>query len=153
MNTAAAPVTADARQLTLERLEDQIRWYDGKSAYNRRWHMRLKVATLISASLVPLAAGLVASVPFIAGGLGVMVVVFEGVQQLYQFHTNWVTYRGTCEALRHEKYLFLATAGPYETAARPVSLLAERVESLVSTEHSKWVSQQEQASKGREPKG
>ena len=38
-----------------------------------------------------------------AGALGVLVVVFEGAQQLNQFHHNWVTYRGTCEALRHEK--------------------------------------------------
>ena len=69
----------------------------------------------------------------------------EGVQQLFQFQQNWVSYRSTCEALKHEKFLYLATAGPYATAERPQALLAERVEGLVSQEHAKWAAQQEEA--------
>ena len=111
--------------------------------------MRLKFATLVAAALIPLAAGFPA-VPWVAGVLGVLVVVFEGAQQLNQYHQHWVGYRGTCEALRHEKYLFLAAAGPYAATDNPRRLLAERVESLVSTEHSKWVLQQEQSTKGRD---
>src|SRR5262245_32548333 len=57
-------------------------------------------------------------------------------------HSNWITYRSTAEALKREKHLFLATAGPYG-AENPHSLLAERVESLVSQEHAKWASGQE----------
>jgi hypothetical protein len=138
-----------ARDVTMERLEDQLAWYDRKSAFNRRWHVRLKLATLVAAALIPLVSGIL-TFPWIAGALGVLVVVFEGAQQLNQFHQNWVTYRGTCEALRHEKYLFLALAGPYATTEHPRRLLAERVESLVSTEHARWVQQQEQSGKGRE---
>jgi hypothetical protein len=66
----------------------------------------------------------------------------EGFQQLFQFHTNWVSYRGTCESLKHEKYLFLALAGPYATAASPQRMLAERVEGTVSVENAKWVAQE-----------
>ena len=44
--------------------------------------------------------------------MGVAIVIIEGLQQLCQFHANWTSYR-TCEALRHEKYLFLARSGPY----------------------------------------
>jgi hypothetical protein len=138
-----------ARDVTMDRLEDQLAWYDSKSAFNRRWHVRLKLATLVAAALIPLVSGIL-TFPWIAGALGVLVVVFEGAQQLNQFHQNWVTYRGTCEALRHEKYLFLALAGPYATTEHPRRLLAERVESLVSTEHARWVQQQEQSGKGRE---
>ncbi len=137
------------RDVTMERLEDQLAWYDRKSAYNRRWHVRLKMATLIAAALIPLTAGLL-TMPWVAGTLGALVVVFEGAQQLNQFHHHWVAYRGTCEALRHEKYLFLALAGPYATADHPRRLLAERVESLVSSEHVKWVAQQEQSLQGKE---
>jgi hypothetical protein len=59
-----------------------------------------------------------------------------------QYQQNWITYRSTCERLRHEKFLFAAGAGPY-TVARAEALLAERVESLVSQEHAAWVSQRE----------
>jgi Protein of unknown function (DUF4231) len=66
------------------------------------------------------------------------------MQQLFQWHQLWITYRSTCEALRHEKYSYLGRTGEYEgvddNAATKV--LIERVESLVSTEHSKWVSRQ-----------
>ena len=53
-------------------------------------------------------------------------------------------YRSTAEALKHEKYLFLSSAGPYAAADR-LRLLAERVEDLVSQEHAKWTQGWEQA--------
>jgi hypothetical protein len=46
------------------------------------------------------------------------------------------------QTLAHEKFLYLARAGPYADAARPMALLAERVEGLVSQEHAAWVSEQ-----------
>ena len=64
-------------------------------------------------------------------------VVLEGIVQLYQWQTNWVTYRVTAEALKHERYLYLAQAGPYVGPNRH-RVLAERVEGLVSQEHAKW---------------
>jgi hypothetical protein len=58
-----------------------------------------------------------------------------------------MTYRSTCEALKHEKHLWLAKAGPYLEAANPEALLAERVEALISREHAKWVAQRRQPAK------
>ena len=74
-------------------------------------------------------------------------MTLEGLQQLQQYQQNWTTYRSTCERLKHEKYLYLAQAGPYTKAPRPDALLAERVEGLVSQEHAAWVSQQQEASR------
>ena len=50
------------------------------------------------------------------------------------------TYRATAERLKHEKFLFLAVAGPYKGQTEPERLiaLAERVEEHVSTEHANW---------------
>jgi hypothetical protein len=79
--------------------------------------------------------------------LGAAIACAEGIQQLNQYHHNWITYRATAEALKHEKYLFLSTAGPYASANNPKALLAERIESLVSQEHAKWASTQEQTPK------
>jgi hypothetical protein len=37
---------------------------------------------------------------------------------LNQDQQNRVIYRSTCEALKHEKYLFLSDAGPYKGAEK-----------------------------------
>jgi uncharacterized protein DUF4231 len=129
-------------QITLDRLDDQIGWYDTRSLYCQRMYKSLKLTGLIAAALVPLLAG--RSAPWITALVGALVVVLEGVQQLGQYHENWMAYRSTAEALKHEKYLHAAAAGPYAASEAPDALLAERVESLVSQEHAKWVTQQEQ---------
>lgn len=133
---------------TMERLEDQIGWYDRKSMSNQHTFKRMKVVEILAAALVPLFAGF--NLPWIAGGSGALIAVLEGLQQLNQYHFNWITYRSTCESLRHEKYLYLAKAGPYAAAVDPHALLAERIESLVSQEHAKWASGQEQAAKAKD---
>jgi hypothetical protein len=131
---------------TLERLDDQINWYDRKSNYSQRAYKWLKIIEIVAAALVPLAAGLHLPAP-VTGSLGVLIAVLEGLLQLNQYHHNWITYRATCETLRHEKYLYLANAGPYSAATAPHTLLAERIESLVSQEHAMWAAGQEEAAK------
>jgi hypothetical protein len=131
-----------------ERLETQIAWYDRTSSRNQGWFKRLKVAQIVTAAALPVAAGVSAPL-WLMGGGGALIVVLEGLQQLQQYQQNWTTYRSTCERLKHEKYLFLAGAGPYTSAPRPESLLAERVEGLVSQEHAAWVSQQQQETSNR----
>jgi hypothetical protein len=129
-----------------ERLETQIEWYDRRSNRDQRWFKRLKILQIVTAASIPVgAAGGVD--PTVIGGGGALIVILEGLQQLQQYQQNWTTYRSTCERLKHEKYLYLASAGPYTKAPRPDALLAERVEGLVSQEHAAWVSQQQEASK------
>lgn len=129
---------------TLERLDDQISWYDRKSSYNQKVYKWLKIIEIVAAALVPMAAGLRLPAP-VTGSLGVLIAVLEGLQQLNQYQHNWITDRSTCESLKHEKYLYLANAGPYSTAPSAHTLLAERIESLVSQEHAKWAAGHEQA--------
>jgi Protein of unknown function (DUF4231) len=42
---------------------------------------------------------------------GFIVVTIETAQQLNQDQQDWMAHRSTCEALKHEKYLYLATSG------------------------------------------
>jgi hypothetical protein len=130
---------------TLGRLEDQIQWYDRKSGHNQRSFKVLKIATFAAGAFVPVLASLAwKDGRILAGVAGSLVVVCEGLQQLNQYQANWLTYRSTCEALKHEKFLYLGTAGPYAAATHPLQLLAERIEGLVSQENAKWVASQEQ---------
>jgi hypothetical protein len=126
-----------------QRLEDQIAWYDAKAALDQRMFKGLKVAQIILAALVPVLAAADAT-HWLLGALGALVLVLEGFQQLFQFQQNWNSYRSTCEALKHQKYLYLSRAGPYAAATHPEALLAERVESLVSQEHAKWTAAQDE---------
>jgi hypothetical protein len=89
-------------------------------------------------------------IPYITGGLGVVIILLEGLQSLNQYQTNWTNYRSICEGLKHEKYLWLAKAGSYSSASEPDKLLAERIESLTHPEHAKWVMSQESAAKANE---
>src|SRR3954471_16244123 len=133
-------VTADP---TWERLEDQLAWYDRKSIATQRTYKRLKVLQLVVAAAVPVAAA--AGAPgWVTATLGGIVLVLEGLQQVGQYQTDWVAYRSTCEALKHEKYLYLANAGPYLDPASAQRTLDARVEGLVSQEHAKWVSAREE---------
>ncbi len=131
-------------KVTLSRLEDQIKWYDSKSSHNQFWFKSLRITIIVAAALIPLLS-LGETPRWLAGSLGALIVVLEGLQQVNQFHANWIQYRSTCESLKHEKFLYLARAAHYSNAASAEQLLAERVESLVSQEHAQWSTTQEQA--------
>jgi hypothetical protein len=127
------------------RIEDQINWYDRKSNYNQRIFKLLKFWTIAVAALVPVLAAFGLTQVRIVAALTATIALAEGVQQLNQYHANWISYRSTCESLKHEKFLYLSSAGPYSDPANSTVLLAERIEGLVSQEHAKWTSTREQA--------
>lgn len=129
---------------TISRLNEQIQWYDTKSQYNQRWYKRLKIVEITSGALITLGAGF--QWPYgVIGSLGVLIILLEGIQNVCQLHHNWMSYRSTCEYLRKEKGLFFAKAGPYRDIDEPEKALAERIEELISQEHSKWIKERKKA--------
>jgi hypothetical protein len=143
MNIAAAQLS-DSDPI-MKRLEDQIAWYDGKSMGNQRAYKQIKIAEILAAAIIPLLAGLeLPHTGMVTASLGVLITVLEGLLHLNQYQQNWINYRSTCEALRHEKFTYIGKAAPYANVPDPHALLAERVESLVSQEHAKWASTQQQ---------
>lgn len=128
---------------TWQRLEDQLTWYERKSIRAQRAYRSVKLVELLIASAVPVVA-LVQDRRGVTAALAAIVVVLEGWQQVYQWQTNWVLFRTTAEALKRERNLYLAEAGPYRGDDRR-RLLAERVESLVSEEQRRWAETREWA--------
>jgi hypothetical protein len=138
MNSATANPSDD---VTMARLEDQISWYDLKSMQSQRIFKRIKITEIFAAALIPFLVTFPA--PYgsrTAAGLGILITILEGMLHLNQYQSNWIAYRSTCEALKHEKYVYLGKASPYAEVNDPHALLAERVESMVSQEHAKWAS-------------
>jgi len=148
------PVPSRQDDPTWDRLEDQIEWYNKKSADAKATYKRIKFVEIVAAAAIPFLSALNIShgspswlaqwLGWIIGGLGVLITILEGMLHLHQYQQNWITYRSTCESLKHEKYTYIAKAAPYKDAPDPHALLAERVESLVSQEHAKWASVQQQ---------
>jgi len=136
----AVPEFAAAHPAWL-RLEDQMQWYDNKSLHSQSWYKRLKLGQVSLAVLIPVMSLLPADMAkWITAISGTVIALLEAAQQMNQYSTLWVTYRATAERLKHEKFLFLSTAGPYRGLPEPERLiqLAERVEEHVSTEHANW---------------
>ena len=135
----------------MDRLEDQIDWYNKRSQSNQSIFKRIKTFEIVAAAIIPFLAMLKSQyAAWMTGGLGVVITVLEGLLHLNQYQQNWIAYRSTCELLKHEKYTFLAGAGAYANIANPRALLAERVEALVSQEDAKWASIQQQGPKSNE---
>jgi hypothetical protein len=140
-----ADASAGDGSVTMRRLEDQLRWYDGKAKANQRWYQRLKIMQILLAAAIPVVAAFGAEAD-IAGLLGALVVIVEALQQLFQLQQNWLRYRATAQSIESEKHLYLAAAGPYSDAPRPPALLAKRLEELLSSEVSAWSTEQREAS-------
>src|SRR6516165_6292533 len=101
---SAAAVSGVGVDVIMQRLEDQISWYSTKSKDAHGTYKRLKTIEIIAAALIPFVAGLhFPYVAMIAGGLGVLVTLIEGVIHLNQYQQNWTSYRATAEGLKHEK--------------------------------------------------
>ncbi|KAA8889401.1 DUF4231 domain-containing protein [Nocardia colli] len=123
------------------RLNEQLRWYSTKGALAQRMYKRVKFGQIAVGAAVPVVAALSAPAG-VTASIAALVVIAEGAQQLFQWHTNWLRYRGTAEALKREKYLFLANTGPYLSTDRRATLI-ERVESVLGNENTGWLSEHE----------
>lgn len=124
------------------RVDDQIDWYSNKSRFNQNWFKSLKLVELASAAIIPFVAGMSSNIPFsawILGFLGVAVAICAGVTSVYHHQENWINYRATSEALKHEKFLFLTRSGTYSDENAFESFV-QRIESLISRENSTWAS-------------
>jgi hypothetical protein len=135
---------------TLARLTGQLDWYNAKAKQSQQFYKVLKLCQILLGALVPVVAAIDNSSRVVLAALGAGVVVIEAVQQLYQFHRNWIAYRATCEALLREQHLYEAGAGDYADAPDRKVLLAERVEAVIGSETGEWASLQT-ASQKKQP--
>lgn len=127
---------------TIERLEEQIRWYSESSHRNRVSFKTVKLLQIMSGAAIPLLSSQSWVPSWLPGTLGALIVLCEAVQSLNQYQPLWLSHRSACERLKQEKFLWSAKAGPYALVEDPTRLLAERIESVVGGEHAGWVTLQ-----------
>lgn len=71
--------------------------------------------------------------------IATLVAITNGINKLIKFKDNWINYRNIYETLRKEPYLMEAELGDYSDCDDKYKLFVDRVESLISREHSLWV--------------
>jgi len=132
----------DEKKYFTDRLENQIDWYDMQSQRNQSLFKCLQLISILAAAAIPFLSGFIteASVylKVITGMLGLLIAAITAVLGLYNFQKNWLQYRSTCESLKHEKFLFLTKAEPYDNEMA-FKLLVQRVEGILLGENIKWV--------------
>ena len=136
----------DANEYITQRLNDQIGWYERKSFSNQYWYKWLRMAQFVTAALVTFCtAYLTSAIPLtkiVIGLFGVSIAVITATLDLFRFQERWIEYRTTCESLKKEKILFQTDSEPYTSDPRSnFRLLVQRVEALISKEHSNWAHQ------------
>jgi hypothetical protein len=153
MATIATQSEFDTSDPVFQRLVEEQTWYSAKSRAARTAFKRIKVTEIVAAAIIPFLTGQHwPYVTYVVGGLGVLITILEGLLHLNQYQENWTNYRNTAESLKHEKFLFLAHAGPYAGVPDPRAMLAERVEALISQENSQWVAALQKSSQGNAAK-
>jgi hypothetical protein len=131
---------------TWARLEERINDYGKQSEANKRLYQYVKLAQIMAGAGVTF-AGAAGAPRILTAGVGAAIVVLEGGQQLFRYHEQWLRFRTSCEALRREKFLFLAKVGHYSDGdAR--EKFAEQIETIVSREVDLFASQETAEKKG-----
>lgn len=148
-----------------ERVDDQIDYYNRKSSQNQKNYKFLKRWEFYIATSIPLTITLsnmeaISKVEFglnaywglgtilqvSAAIAGVIVVIINKLLELEEHHKLWKEYRLTCEALQHERLVYLTRTPPYDREGA-FPLFVEKVEAILNNETFKWKqsSQQKQS--------
>jgi hypothetical protein len=131
------PSAIDREDVVWQELEMMFGWYDRRASRDRIAYQALKVITLLLAAAVTVLAAQHAP-SWLTAMLAAIIVAVEGMQQLFQLHANWISYRGSAEALRQEAFAYVAQVAPYDTAGRRVTL-AQALRAIAANESSTWV--------------
>lgn len=121
----------------LFRIAEQIEWYGAKSDGSKRFFYWFQTIAIISAAAVPVLSSLQQHA-FLLAALGGTSAAISSLLSLFQFQTNWIKYRSTCEDLKSHKAQFESKAGPYEDKRLAFDLFVENCERIISTERGQW---------------
>jgi hypothetical protein len=129
--------------VTIDRLNWSIRWHTLANRQAMRWYAGLKAIQISAAAAIPVLVAVGGSSSATKGwiaGLGALIVVLEGIQQLKKYAQNGLLWAQGKEALKREYYLYKAKVYPYNQPNQSdcQQLLASRIEQIVGQEVTKW---------------
>lgn len=129
-----------------ERYDPQVKWYDEKAISKKRWDNFFQILIIIIAAVIPVSA--VLEYKWLTVVLAAMVAIGTGMLKYCKFEEHWHNYRTTCETLKKEKDHYDYKIGEYQDVSDPEKLFIVRTGSLISQEHTKWISTLKKEKKG-----
>jgi hypothetical protein len=136
---------AERADVLWQELDAYFQWYGRAATSTRLSYQVIKVAVLVIGAAVTVLAAIRAS-SVLTAALAASVVVLEGILQLFQLQSNWITYRGTAEAMRQQAFLYVAQVAPYADTQTRRERLAEFMAGITATESAGWASAMRRAS-------
>ncbi|MDX2379539.1 MAG: DUF4231 domain-containing protein [Acidimicrobiia bacterium] len=145
---ADLPLDDSERAYLIDRLVDQLAWFERKSARNQKLQRWYRITALAGGLLLPVLVNETATssedwVRIAAISVSLVVGMAAGLETFLRPGDKWLQYRQSAEKLRSEWWMYVNLAGPFyagspshEAAFRT---LVERVESIVSDDVAGFV--------------
>lgn len=128
-------------QYLKERYEKEIEWYDTNSIKNKKYYLWFQWLAISISAIVPV---LVLCMPenwkWATSFVAAVLAIITAALKTFKYQENWLSYRTITETLKKEKYYFEAELNDYKNCSDKESKFVERVEALISKEHSLWFS-------------
>jgi|GEM_PF-2955671 len=135
---------SSAETYTTTRVDNQIGWYDRRSAQLKRRYRTMKILTIIFGGLVPICIALSEKIwegfKYMAAGFGALISIFEGISGMLKDKDTFMGYRAASEALVREKMQYQSKAGKYAAGEVSFPAFVESCENIMAGEISKWTS-------------
>jgi hypothetical protein len=113
-------------------------WNYNQGATTNRFRYQLaKITTLIVAATVTVLAATGAPAAVTASLAG-SAVVLGGAEQLYQWHSHWLSYRSSAETLRRQAFAYVAGVSPYDDPLTRRRHLASVLQEVTASENAAW---------------
>lgn len=135
----------DALDFCQKRYDEQMEWYDKKSARYKMLHIMSQTALIILSAATPVLILLQElDLRLVAIATSTAVSALVALVAKFKIYETWVIYRGAAEAMRREYSLYSCCAGRYHDAENRERLFIEMVEEIVAGEHSEWTALKKQ---------
>lgn len=129
------------RAVALEWVGSQLDFYSNEVSLYFRLYFACKVLALLAASALPICAIALHDdkLKLVTASLGAVVVIAEGMIQLFKLRETWISAASTRQAIEHEIVLFGTGAGPYRACgdAAPPRFVS-RVAAIIDSEYKDW---------------
>ena len=137
------PSSLDPAEYMEDRVKQYQSWYDAKAGRYKRLYLRLRILTVVAATLVPV----VVNIEFdgkelVVSGLGLVAAVLVSLEGVLHHREQWKNYRTAEQSLGFERIQYMARIGPYAglSAERAFIRFVDRVETAIQAENAATLS-------------
>lgn len=136
-----------------------INFYETQQKYNSKkanrykiWFYTCSITTLLcSLTTIPVVS--VQTIPtWISILTATVTALSQGINSIFKFHEQWVSYRITSENLKSEYFKYANEIDEYENVNEKEKIFAKNLNNIVSQNNLKWKDLQRQETKSKDYK-